>query len=312
PLEAKRPVVRNPQNFGQSSWRGLSPHLLDAHGLGMWCGSRNGITVVDFDTPDCRVVDDFIKRAGDTPIKVQTASNKLHLWYQHNGEQRQIRPYPGQEIDILGSGLVALPPTELGGASYRFVEGGLNSLCRLPTLAPGAISECDFARKKPSAMREGDGRNTQLWRKGMSWAAQHRPDRRGALEMAMDVLNNGYAEPMADGEFQAVVDSVWSTHSSGNNWFGRAPEVRVPFATMDRINDANALALYMTLKRAHSGIRSEFYIAIKQMTLEALPWSDPQTTRNAIKLLIGRGLIVQTRREKAHEAAYYAFTVERP
>jgi hypothetical protein len=92
--------------------------------------------------------------------------------------------------------------------------------------------------------------------------------------------------------------------------FGRPPEVRVPFTIMDRIDNPDALYLYMELLRAHSGIRHEFFISIKKVTFDVLGWGCPQRTRKAIALLVDAKLIVQTRPATSRSPAVYAFTVE--
>ena len=44
----------------------------------------SGITVVDID--DTRLIASMILRFGDTPLKTETPSGGVHLWYQSNGE----------------------------------------------------------------------------------------------------------------------------------------------------------------------------------------------------------------------------------
>jgi hypothetical protein len=308
PLRDKRPVVKNPASFGPSSWRMLSSGLLEARGLGMWCGKRNGITVVDFDTHDRGVMDEFIRRAGDTPIKVQTASGKMHLWYSHNGEKRCIRPIKEREIDILGDGVAVLPPTVDKGSSYSFIEGGLSSLWNMPTLLPEAVPESVYGVQNRASMIEGDGRNNTLWRDGMKWAASTRPDSYALLENAIDLLNDKFAEPLPIDELESIAESIWSMTISGKNKFGRQPVVEVSFETLDSINSPDALQLYITLRRAHFGLRPGFAVAIKAITARTLPWSDCNRTRRALRLLVDRGLLILTRPATHREPAFYAFT----
>ena len=67
---------------------------------------------------------------------MRTASGKFHAWYRSNGERRQIRPWPGREIDLLGEGgFVLAPPSSFGSGRYEVIHGALEDLGRLTTMA---------------------------------------------------------------------------------------------------------------------------------------------------------------------------------
>lgn len=308
----KVPAVKRPGTFRPSTWHRLPQELLDAPGVGMWCGERNRITVVDFDTHDTRIVDEWIERAGDTPLKVETASGKLHLWYRHNGEARQVRPLgPDKPLDVLGCGNVVLPPSQSGAASYRFVLGGLDALREVPAINPAALA---FSSLRRAEMREGDGRNRALWEAGMRWAAEARPDNAAIIETVVLRLNDDFAEPLPHREAMTVANSVWLYNGGDpnrHNTFGRARVIELRPDDMDRINDADAFFLWTLLQREHRGLRDEFAIAVVAIT-NRLPWSDHRITRRCVNHLIAVGLLNEIEPPRTRQAGRYAFAARMP
>src|ERR1700730_14945948 len=82
----KRPVVKNPQRFGREASRTIARRFPDATVFGFYAGQRNGLTVLDIDTTNERILRDALDRHGATPFIVRTASGKFHAYYEHNGE----------------------------------------------------------------------------------------------------------------------------------------------------------------------------------------------------------------------------------
>ena len=68
-------------------------------------------------------------------------------------------------------------------------------------------------------MREGDGRNTQLWRQLMKEA--HHCDNYEQLLDRARTLNEGFGRPMEDAEVIKCLASAWEKTVNGENWFGR-------------------------------------------------------------------------------------------
>ena len=89
----KVPLVKNPQKFGSSAGRAIANKFSDASAFGYYCGRRNGITVLDIDTTDERVLSDALNQHGQTPIVVRTGSGKFHALYRFNNEKRVIRAW---------------------------------------------------------------------------------------------------------------------------------------------------------------------------------------------------------------------------
>jgi hypothetical protein len=185
------------------------------------CGRRSRITVLDVDTTDERILADALDRHGRTPIIARTASEKFHAYYRHNGERRWIRPRRDVPIDILGSkGYIVAPPSRVGSGQYQFVQGSLDDLDSLPVLhnlAQGLSAEAiatDFAN-----MREGDGRNTALFRQMMR-EAKRVDDYAQLLDRAMTV-NDSMEQPMEQQEVARIASNVRGYTERGQNRFGQ-------------------------------------------------------------------------------------------
>src|SRR6516164_7873864 len=143
PIDPETKIFRGPWNkigFPASTALTRKTKYQDCDGIGFVCGSRNGITDVDVDAPDPELLQEALRRHGESPIVVQTASGKFHIWYRHNGERRSVRKLAREvwgrdvPIDILGGGLSVAPPTTNSKGQYRFIRGGLEDVRRLPTM----------------------------------------------------------------------------------------------------------------------------------------------------------------------------------
>ena len=118
--------------------------------MGFCPGRRSGLTILDVDTPDERVLTDALDRHGATPVIVRSGSGNFQAWYRNSGETRRIRPEPDKPIDILGGGFVVAPPSRGTKGCYQFVQGDLDDLGRLPIMQNIKIAAPPaFARLKP-------------------------------------------------------------------------------------------------------------------------------------------------------------------
>jgi hypothetical protein len=181
------------------------------------CGKRSRLTVLDVDTTDERILADALTRHGKIS---RSARGRYHAWYRHNGERRWIRPRRDVPIDILGGGYVVAPPSRVEAGQYQFVQGSPDDLDSLPVLhnlAQGLSAEAiatDFAN-----MREGDGRNTALFRQMMREAKQV-DDYEQLLDRAMTV-NDSMEQPMEQQEVARIASNVWGYTERGQNRFGQ-------------------------------------------------------------------------------------------
>ena len=130
--------------------------LADKHpgaNVGIVC-ALSGITVVDIDDP--AATDAILARCGDTPIKIQTPSGGMHLYYRHAGEASANLRAEGIDADVKArGGLVVAPPSvRLGGGAYRFVEGSWANIGQLPKILGGSLSLGARRRATPVALRQ--------------------------------------------------------------------------------------------------------------------------------------------------------------
>jgi hypothetical protein len=125
----KIPAVRNYGKIGLTASRMFAsqPRFAEATRIGSVCGKRTKLTGLDVDTTDERILRDCLDRHGNTAIIVKTASGKFHAWYKWNGERRRIRPWgPQLPVDLIGGGVLVLPPTSIGKIRiYPETIGGL-------------------------------------------------------------------------------------------------------------------------------------------------------------------------------------------
>src|SRR5215211_4402772 len=125
----KRPSIKGYLKVGSEVSRQLALRFTANDAFGLALGPVNGITVLDVDTSDERVLSDAFGRHGASPFVVRSGSGNYHAWYRHAGERRLIRPW-GRElpIDLLGAGFVVAPPSIGARGRYEIIQGGLDDL----------------------------------------------------------------------------------------------------------------------------------------------------------------------------------------
>jgi hypothetical protein len=224
----KKPMVKHYGRFGLVGSTKIAERFAGAPGIGLMCGSRNRLTVLDVDSKDERVLADAVDRHGKTAIVIRTGSGNFQAWYRYGGERRSIRPRRDVPIDILGGGLVVAPPSTVARGQYEFIQGSLDDLDRLPTLhdAP-TILPADVPDNWGS-MRAGSGRNNGLFRLCLL-AARHSDDFDQLIDYAR-TKNDQLAEPLEDKEVMRAASSAWKYESEGRNYIGGQ---RAVFSTND-------------------------------------------------------------------------------
>jgi Bifunctional DNA primase/polymerase, N-terminal/Primase C terminal 1 (PriCT-1) len=260
----KVPLVKNPQKFGRGASAEIANKFSDAGAFGYYCGRGNGITVLDVDTTDERVLADAMSRHGPTPIVVRTGSGKFHALYRHNNERRCVRAWKGLPMDLLGAGLAIAPPSRVPKGEYQIIEGHFDDLDRLPIMRElearlynGSVGP--RPRGDGSAMREGDGRNYQLWQRLMREA--HHCDTYEQLLDRAHTLNEEFAGPMHQAEVAKIAKSAWAYTERGENRFGQHG---VWFATPEAnelITSSQDDFLLLSYLRANNGPDSTFWVA---------------------------------------------------
>ena len=215
----KVPLVKNPQKFGRDASALISSRYQDATAFGYYCGRRNGITVLDVDLTDERILADAVNKHGHTPIVVRTGSGKFHGLYRHNNERRCLRAWDGLPIDLLGAGLAIAPPSVVAKGQYQIIEGHLDDLDHLPIMRE--LEDRLYASRAsgPRPQKQGVGRNNDLWRRAMREA--HHVDDFEQLLDRVETLNQEFIEPMQQAEVNKIATSAWGITERGENRFGR-------------------------------------------------------------------------------------------
>jgi hypothetical protein len=296
----KRPAVTNYGRFGLPASNQIASRS-DADALGFMCGKRSRITVLDVDTTDERILADALDRHGKASIISRTARGRFHALYRHNGERRWIRPRRDVPIDILGNGYVVAPPSRVESGQYQIIQGSLDDLAALPVmhnLAQGlsaAAIATDFAN-----MREGDGRNTALFRQMMREAKQV-DDYEQLLDRALTV-NDTMEQPMEQQEVARIAGNVWGYTERGQNRFGQHGAWFPAQEANDLVKSQDELILLIFL-RANNHPDATFWVA--NGLARVLGWTR-QRVAAARRGLIQRGYIKQIRAASGeHGAALY-------
>jgi hypothetical protein len=235
--------------------------------IGIACG-LSGVTIIDIDDPE--IIDDMIKRFGETPLITSTPSGGAHLWYRSSGERNANLRFHGLEADVRGvGGIAVVPPStrrsgEHAGESYAFHKGGWEDVARLPRLRTGSLSFNAGTISTPS-----NGRNDTLL-KYLLRQVRHCDDFDALLDIA-HTRNAEFPTPMPNWEVEKTARSAFSYQHDPEkeNWVGGPPRVVVTAGESGEIsilqNNADACLLYLTLKANHSVRKEPFAVAPEAM-----------------------------------------------
>ena len=252
----KRPAIRGYMKVGSLASQKLAKQFANASAFGLACGRVTGLTILDVDCKDERVLADALSGHGETPFVVRTGSGNFQRWYRHNGEMRQVRPW-GKEvpIDQLGDGYVVAPPSEGRRMAYKIVQGSLDDLPHLPFMR-NAWRPGDQARA--STAYEGQ-RNRALWWHCMEQA--HSCDTfDDVLDVAQTFNEDSCIPPLGDDEVVRTAQSAWKYTEQGNNRIGRHGSWLTAASVESLARDPYALALLAWLQ-ARNGPGAKFIVA---------------------------------------------------
>lgn len=211
PVRNKRPAVKGYLRAGMKASQQFREKFPDADAFGFAC-KPNGITVLDIDDPDERLLCDALSEFGPTPIIVRSGSGNHQAWYRRNGEGRRIRPDPTKPIDILGNGFVVAPPSTGKKYPYQLIQGSLADLSALPRMrrpiAPQVIPDTDPMPLQ--ALIQIGHRNETLWKHCMA-KARHCQRIDNLMEAAVMMNQTAFYEPLPDAEVMRVSASAQMT-----------------------------------------------------------------------------------------------------
>lgn len=248
----KVPAIRYWNRIGAKYSAELARKFSTADAFGMQLGSRSGITVLDIDAADEKLLADSLALHGASPFVVRTASGCFHVWYRHAGEARSVRHWPGKPIDLLGDGYVVGPPSQANGGQYAIIAGTLDDLDRLPVMRGLDNVRLSDEGSGSGSIPEGR-RNRTLFRKSLR-CARHVPDV-GALKRHIRAENKRACHPpLPSKEVDRVADSAWGYEESGKNFVAQTDVISCTRAEVDALaaSAPDAFALLMMLRRFHS------------------------------------------------------------
>lgn len=260
--KAKRPATKGYARCGLKGSRQLAFKFPEMNAFGFMAGERNGITLLDLDSPDDEdLLREVLRRFGDTPLISRTGSGGFHCYYRHGGELREVRPDPNMPVDRLGGGVVVAPPSKGSKGDYAWIRGSVADLHRLPFLrADTGRREVQQAVTR-ELVQEGN-RNRALFEHLMR-EARHVDTFEALLDMARTFADDRFAAPIPDSEVVRTAKSAWGYETTGRNRFGQGRQVSVSrdVVMLHAARNPDAFALFSVLQAQHQGIRGEFALA---------------------------------------------------
>jgi hypothetical protein len=305
------PMVRNPAKFGVAACLKLAniPRFSDAN-AGVWAGGTSGLTIVDIDSTDPVHTADAIELFGDTPLKVSTPGG-VHLWYQHSGEGRRIRPFGKTfPVDILGSGLAILPPStriasgKKTAGAYRVTEGDFTALERLPIIRGGVLPSRDQPARRPpessgfvlTGMREGDGRDNALF--SFARRAAQTAGTKADLEATVLAENAKMAEPLLASIATQKAAQAWKYKMEGKLMAAGTRSAVMDLHTIERCQGKPGPFFLLAYLRSHHSADHRFAI-VPEAIAPAIGQSPTTVSKNR-DWLVEAGLLALVRRGGGH------------
>lgn len=259
PVEGKRPCVRAWDKVGLRGSAQLAIKFAAAEGIGFQCGPRSGITIIDIDSNDGRMVGEAQRMFGDSPVISRTGSGNFAMWFRHNGEARRIRAVPGLPIDILGGGFAVAPPSMGAKGRYEFLQGSLADLARLPRLRVDKVEPIDAPRHKTRQLAS-EGQRHEALKRALTSEIWHADDWESFLDRAVTIGTMHCTPPLEDAEITDLAAWFWRHKEMGllirpghRHW------TQDVFGLL--LADRSAGVLLYALRVEHPGERQEFVIA---------------------------------------------------
>ena len=281
--DGKKPLIKHWQLVGRQAGREFIERFPEAN-IGVLDGHQGGITRIDVDDPG--LASYAIDRFGDTPVKVGTPSDGLHLWYKASGEVRKIR-LEGLAIDVLGRGGCGLAPPSIHPqkGAYAFLEGHPGLIEKLPRIRAGALQAPDHGRPPAPArtsspkplqeMRDGDGRNGTLFKIACREAFESRTV--DELINKLLVHNEGFGEPLPQSEVERIAKSAMRYKAEGRLLLpGCEAHVLIAASELDQLGGNGDAALILIRLRAAHGWRNGGDFPLANAFAASLGWGLPR------------------------------------
>lgn len=234
-ISRKAPAVGNWQKAGRkASAEWAARKFADATALGIECGKRNRLTVLDIDEPCENLLADALDRFGPSPLIARTASGKYHIYYRHNGEGRKIKGVmDGRQVDLLGGGMAIAPPSTGENGRYEFIQGSLADFGNLPVMQGLAPAPVQIAPGCEVLAANGQ-RNDTLFKMCLR-EARSVADGDALRAFALSINTSGAWEPLPIDEVLRTASGAWGIQASGKNWVGSGPKIITDVSEFDRV-----------------------------------------------------------------------------
>lgn len=313
-IARKAPAVGNYLKAGLPASNQWATKFPEANALGIVCGKRNRLTVLDIDEPCENLLADALARFGPSPLIARTASGKYHAYYRHNGEKRKIRGViEGRGVDLLGAGGMAIAPPSSGeNGRYEFIQGSLADFGNLPVMQ-GLVPEPVAISPGGEVLASVGERNDTLFKMCLR-EARSVPDSAALCAFALSINTSGAWEPLPVDEVLRTASGAWDKQATGSNWVGSEPKVILQASEIDRLflpadgvasaAAQDAMVLLTLLRRLHFG-KPSFFCANEFR--RRFGWSLPKF-QLARKFLVDSGCLSTVRHaSRENGAALYRF-----
>ena len=313
-ITRKAPAVGNYLKAGLHASNQWAMKFPDANALGIVCGRRNRLTVLDIDEPCENLLADALASFGPSPLIARTASGKFHAYYRHNGEKRKIRGViEGRGVDLLGAGGMAIAPPSSGeNGRYEFIQGSLADFGNLSVMQ-GLVPEPVAISPGGEILAANGQRNDTLFKLCLREAGSV-ADSDALRAFALSINTSGAWEPLPVDEVLRTASGAWDKQATGSNWVGSEPKVILQASEIDRLflpadgvvsgAAQDAMVLLTLLRRLHFG-KPSFFCANEFR--RRFGWSLPKF-QLARKFLIDSGCVLMVRHaSRDNGAALYRF-----
>ena len=233
-IARKAPAVGNYLKAGRKASAEWATKFADASALGIVCGKRNRLTVLDIDEQCENLLADAMAMFGPSPLIARTASGKYHAYYRHNGEVRKIKGViDGRAVDLLGGGMAIAPPSVGQNGRYEFIQGSLADFGNLPVMHGLVPKPAEICPGGDVLALQGN-RNDTLFKMCLR-EARSVPDSAALCAFALAVNSNGAWEPLPVDEVLRTASGAWEKQANGTNWVGSSPKIITDVGEFDRV-----------------------------------------------------------------------------
>jgi hypothetical protein len=318
--ENKVAAIEHYAHIGLAASAKLVRKFPNAPALGFVAGPRSKITVLDVDTTDENVLSDGLARHGASPFIVRTGSGKFHAYYRWGGERRRIRPWDDLPIDIIGGGVLVVPPSQVATGKYEIIAGTLDDINRLPQgtwLTDKFLQRQQFKRDVDTGIIHNGRRGDTLWRHCMR-NAKSCDDFDTLLDVARTFDANSCMPPIQtdQGGDKRVFDtakSAWDITQRGMNRFGLHGVFFPDDEAAELVeNDVDAFVLLAFL-RSHNGPSAIFMCTnttASKIGCGGRKWSHERLATARCRL-IDLGYVTQVRKAGRGHPAFFKWTARR-